>query len=631
MSERDAAAGGPGLPTLRYESIDRADVRRSDTIERADEVLRDGWTWENFGSLDIEGIDWDTAAKENRSWRFQLNSWTFMGQVLASYDQTGDRRYLDWASRAAVSWAAHFPAFVDDADAWYDMAVGLRGHRLGYLIDAQRSLAFPDPPTLTALLASAEEHFQAFATDSLFAAHSNHGLYFAVGQAALARRVSDLPAAAGHEEQAQQRLKVLIDKQFAADGIHREHSPAYHQMILESVNGVIEAGLVQVPEVQGRLELAAEALAWFVTPARTLVQFGDTALRSVAPGAAGRWSGTAMRHVSTLGEAGTAPTETSTAFRDGGYWIAKDKWWGSEDEARAGSYLALTAAFHSRVHKHADDLSLVWWHRGQEILVDAGRFGYIGRLARDDPARLEGFFYSAPERQFVESTRAHNTVQIDDLDFPRRMAAPYGSGIVSAHHVDGIHAVVAEATHFDTVIHTRVTATVPGTWLLVFDKVRTTNGDRRRFTQRFAFAPECDVFREGDALRIALPDSASVVRVISLDGSRLVEPMRGATSPLLGWTSREDRELVATTATGFERSDVSFATFVTLFTADEGVEAQHLRYGGPGGGDAVEITKGEVEWRLGLGPFGTEGAQPVTIARYERKPAQESGRAPNSR
>src|SRR4029078_11016651 len=121
-------------------------------------------------------------------------------------------------------------------------------------------------------------------------------------------------------------------------------------------------------------------------------------------------------------------------------------------------------AFHSRVHKHADDLSLVWWDRGHEILVDAGRFGYIGRLAPDDPARLEGFFYSAPERQFVESTRAHNTVQIDDLDFPRRKVTPCGSGIVSAHHVDDVHAVVAEVTHFDTVIHTRVLATVPGKW-----------------------------------------------------------------------------------------------------------------------------------------------------------------------
>jgi hypothetical protein len=38
--------------------------------------------------------------------------------------------------------------------------------------------------------------------------------------------------------------------------------------------------------------------------------------------------------------------------------------------------------------------------------------------------------YSDPNRIYVETTRAHNTVEIDGLSHPRRNVQPYGSGLV---------------------------------------------------------------------------------------------------------------------------------------------------------------------------------------------------------
>jgi len=364
--------------------------------------MLNGWRHEEFGVLAIDAdTPWATAASANRSWRFQLNAWTFLGPALATYHRSGDFAVLAWAAAGAASWARHFTEFVDDHDAWYDMAVGLRGHRLGYLIDALTASRGVDDAALEVLLASADEHFAAYATEALFADHSNHGLYFAAGQAALSRRLSSRPSASGHAEQAQGRLETVLSTQFADDGSHLEHSPAYHLMVLESTSGIMAAGLVESEAVRRRVEAAAEALAWFVTPERALVQFGDTARRDLVASDPGRWTGQAMRHVISRGEFGEAPTETSRTFPIGGYWVAKDRWWDAAPNARAPSYLALTAAFHSRVHKHADDLSISWWDWGHEILVDAGRYGYVGALDAKDPARLEGFFYSAPERQMA--------------------------------------------------------------------------------------------------------------------------------------------------------------------------------------------------------------------------------------
>ena len=70
----------------------------------------------------------------------------------------------------------------------------------------------------------------------------------------------------------------------------------------------------------------------------------------------------------------------------------------------------LMASHHLEAHKHADCLSLIWQDRGETLLIDSGKYGY----QRD---RM---------RRYFQSTRAHNTVEVDGRDWSRATADAYG-------------------------------------------------------------------------------------------------------------------------------------------------------------------------------------------------------------
>ena len=169
-------------------------------------------------------VAWDDVVRSNRTWGFQLHSWDFMGPVLAAYDAGRDPVHLRWATDLALDWTrAHPRVDASDGMAWYDMAVGLRGHRLGYLVDALRRTNVASSKEVTELERCVRLHFKAYADEANFAGHSNHGLYFATGQLLLARRLPWLSESRRQVAQASERLLHLLQEQFGSDGVHREH------------------------------------------------------------------------------------------------------------------------------------------------------------------------------------------------------------------------------------------------------------------------------------------------------------------------------------------------------------------------------------------------------------------------
>lgn len=214
------------------------------------------------------------------------------------------------------------------------------------------------------------------------------------------------------------------------------------------------------------------------------------------------------------------------------------------------------------MHKHADDLSLVWYDRGQEILVDAGKFGYLDRTSPDSELGRAGFYYAHPSRVYVESTRAHNTVEVDGLSHPRKGVKPYGSGLLRAGEEAGV-LYSGTAVRYETVRHTRVLAYLPGAWLLVHDWLWDNADAPHDYVQRFHFAPELDVAAGRDGFEVALPQDR--LRVLSLLPAEAVEPVRGRGEPdLLGWISRRDGELEPCWTTAHRVRGVSSCSMATL-------------------------------------------------------------------
>ncbi len=53
------------------------------------------------------------------------------------------------------------------------------------------------------------------------------------------------------------------------------------------------------------------------------------------------------------------------------------------------------AGYHSRVHKHGDDLSIMLTAKGYDVLIDTGKFGYM---------------LGEPHTDYLHSALGHNTV-----------------------------------------------------------------------------------------------------------------------------------------------------------------------------------------------------------------------------
>jgi hypothetical protein len=506
-------------------------------------------------------LSWRDLCLDNRSHGFHLHAWEFMNASLGEYSLTGDLAPLKWCLRLAASWCEAFS--VDDKEsatmAWYDMALAARAPKLSFLL--QEALRHDMGGAFTELLhASVVQHQKAIFAPGAFAVHNNHGFYTAFGELSFARRLRHLPAMDLLWDQGSQRMRAVATRQFAEDGGHLEHSPDYHRMLVDSFLSAIETGLVDDPEVKARVQRAQWVLDWFVQPDGTIVQIGDSAAKRV------------RRREASIARPGQhdqpcpSPQQSLLVLPTTGYVVVRDE--ANSEKPADHAYLTLMAGFHSRTHKHADDLSLTWFDGGGEVLIDSGRFGYLDLLPPDSPLRLEGFFYGRPERQYVEGTRAHNTVEVDGRSHERRNRRPYGSAIVSADQIGARFVACAEVDH-GTWHHRREIVLHPGRWLCIRDILAARDEQRHDFRAWWNLAEKLalESVDGDDMLRFGREDGGEIT-VRSFDDSSLVLPVRGQVAPLRGWRSKQDGEFTPAWSFACEATNRQSHTFDTAFMLD---------------------------------------------------------------
>jgi hypothetical protein len=575
-----AAAGGPATAAQATTTVDLGRLRKylaargALPLERltdfeqasaADEILANGWAGRGEPPLyPGPDTDWVHLASDNRSWQFNVQSWVWAGPVLAAYEETGDRRYLSWCLEAAASWARTFTTGTGAGTmAWYDMAVGLRAYRLAYLTE-QAVLGGADPKTINLLLACIARHQREFRSPRIFAP-TNHGYYVAAGQIALARRFRILAGMDDLYALGQRRMRTISLDQFSADGGHREHSPGYHHMVLTSFRAAIATGLITDPEVKRRVARAEDVLGWMVQPNGEIVSVGDSSplnLRSLEPDS----PSATTQFILTGGKRGTPNPAELMVLPQTGYAVVRSPQPVSTDDHTRSSYLFVQAGYHSTAHKHADDLSFTWFDRGREILIDAGKFGYLHRqLPAGDPMRRKGFMYSAPERQYIETTQAHNTVAADGLDHGRYGRTPFGSALAGAQQRNGHFRIQAIVNHGHW-RHRREIILRPGRWLLVTDTAESRDGRPHDFRVWWNLPEALRPVADGTGrLRVGWPDSGDFLWITELNRSATVTPLSGHRKPLRGWRSRGDRQFTPSWSTGFQALNRKKHVFRTLF------------------------------------------------------------------
>lgn len=568
-------------------------------------------------------IDWNA---HNRSFSYHLHAWDAIADLLIRHSVRGGDDYFEACLAHARAWLEEFQAPLIGKDseaeldalvsphmpvAWYDMAVGLRVFRIAYILDviSRHDRYAADVSLFSEGLAF---HLKLLRRDHFFREHSNHGLYQALGQMAAARRFPEFPEIDIDKKIGQERLSRLLSNHFSIEGPHKEHSPGYHYMLMGSLINARRSGLLADDENAALLSRIEDAFQWMVRPDFGLASTGDSDPRILLRGEiiADLYSNGPLQYIISGASMGSAPPAGVKPYLDAGYAFARMYAPGVEPEFGNASYLAQMAAFHSRVHKHADHLTFIWFDRGRDILIDPGRYAYAGRTEAGSDLFNQGFWYADPKRIYVESTRAHNCVEIDDRSYPRRNVKPWGSALRYAGEQDGLAVTDCDVVHERTIRHRRVLVMGPGHFLLVLDWLNDRTGDHD-YRQWFQFAPDWVVEGAAGGYRARIPartprepapgrdsaaeDELSVFNLV--DDNACAAPVRGQEEPRLqGWMSDAAYSLIPSTSICVEGLDRQMGRFATLFVfgGDAELDRAATRFN-------ISLRTGSIAWRDGRG------------------------------
>lgn len=469
-------------------------------------------------------VQWDADPFQDRNWRYQLHAWQMLDPLIVAWEKTRERKYLEDALKIVLDWQQfHVEQRESSKYGWYDMAVGLRAMKLAYLF--QRAFAgdlFLSDASREKLVELAWLHGQNL-MDKRYLSRGNHGLFQLHGLLALCRVLPGLTSCNGAKHFVEVEMRDLLLRQFSMEGIHLENSPSYHFFAYSTLKSFAATGWYDsfsfIRELMQRVE---QNRVWLVHPDRTTVTVGDSEPKPVDIA----WP---------AGTVGCSETVTATCFllknfEQSGYAIVRSDW---QVPVQKSSMLFFMGMFFQNVHKLPDDLSLEWFEYGERVLTNAGKFSYNKGAFRD----------------YVQSARAHNTVEIEGHAFLRGRDAVYGSAIREARRVGEAFLLRGEVAYGkEPVVQERRILFRPGQWLVIEDELRAEQ--RRKYVQWFHFAPQWQLQSKGDILTLR-STAGRTLHVLHLTAGVQVL-VRGQKQPeLQGWVTESYNRMTDRQSVGF--------------------------------------------------------------------------------
>lgn len=492
-------------------------------------------------------IAWNADPYQDSNWRFQLHAWRMLDPLVFAWMQTGDPQYIESALAIIEDWHAfHIELALPSAYGWYDMSTGIRAMKLAFLLDrALRGELELTARRRNVFFELAELHVKKL-LDPAFLSIGNHGHFQLHGLVALCKTVPHLKSCPGALEYSESRWQDLLGLQFSDEGIHLEHSPGYHLFITDTVAQMLRSGWYEKFEyMQTLMAQAQNNKVWMVSPDKTYVAVGDS---SAVP----------ARVTFPPGDANCVDLTTSQpqcymlkSFPKSGYAMVRSDW---AIPPTSSSMLFYMAAFHSGIHKHADDLSFELFEFGERLLTDTGESSY----------KLDAW------RQFALSTRAHNALEINGTSYSTQSVDAYGSAVRDVEQRGSTFVLEGEVKHSSGAVQKRRLAYAPRNWLLVVDRL--VGGSVATATQWFHFAPQVQVTERAhgfDSLpildaRLGGGKQISIEQLLPDCTGALV---KGSSDPIQGWSTKSYGQLEPRFTVGFTCSGNPRA-HATLFVLD---------------------------------------------------------------
>lgn len=392
-------------------------------------------------------ISWSEDIFSDRNWMFQLHGW----RMLDAFFNRMEPLDIEFISSIMTDWWQFYSSDPSVTSwFWYDMSTGLRASKIAFLMAWCAEHDIELPLSNDVLCGLINEHI-AHLTNIDELNFGNHGLFQLNGLLALVdaiKRTNFCKLGSGKLAHAKQfaviNMQKILTSQLGEHGVHTEDAPDYHFFALAKISQVLNAPWWQMDEMttaRDMLERAEYAKYWFVTPSLHCPPVGDSA------------EVIKLKSIDGLRFWPHEQSENSIAAHLDGYAVIRST---PATGLKESHYLFMQASFHSSGHKHCDCLSFVWQEGNRYRLFDSGKYGY----QRD------------AMRAYFQSTRAHNTLEVDKKDFSRQKKDAYGSAIQTVENVCGYWLVAGCVNHKALgVIHQRVLIYKPGVGVDVLDRV----------------------------------------------------------------------------------------------------------------------------------------------------------------
>ena len=356
-----------------------------------------------YGEYDISlPLDWNLPGIPDRSRRNEIQSFRLLFGLIDAYRSTGKTEYAQRFCDYMESWLDGYPdvPVEEDSELWNDFSVSRRTQ----VFSIARIVL--DQMIDNELLQKMEDHLaqcaQILSSEYYYKSKHNHGMYQDLG---LLLYLDAFGYQVGNEaslrELAIERLWAYFDFSILDSGCHTEHSPAYHNDIMTTVNWCAEYfALYDDPAVDEFMRIRQNMEKFYfdlVMPDFTWPALGDsysTILEQPYLEDDPRY-----KWIISRGSEGAPPSKSFIVYDDGGYAIMRSAW---EDAPEEATYCLLTAATHSAAHKHQDDLNFILYHKGQ-LFTEAGKRNYT----YDDPMTI-----------YAYSSYAHNVLFVDNQGWP---------------------------------------------------------------------------------------------------------------------------------------------------------------------------------------------------------------------
>lgn len=415
---------------------------RKSNVSISDFIADDLIKIKNWGQFKYdEGKIWTAA--HNSTVHRHLHSWLFLNEWIAQIPENDIA--IDIIVSITQNWSESFLKIADDDPffriAYHDeataqrmrIAIKLHHNLLNHGKDAKES---------TGLVKTILDHTASkLESQAFYSGLNNHGMF-----QSLALRDYAVYAEWLNSERrskllglANSRLDEYFDKSFTSEGVHVEHSPSYHLMVLRHVaehRDFLESLTGSRSEfLDHLLNNAEQHSVHTILPDGRFLPVSDTQQIALSSSKNNIFNSKVFQFASTAGREGVKPSDLTLYEPKSGYFIHRNTW-----DSTTGNYIAFIAAYNAHYHKHSDDLHVFLWSGGNEILSESGPYGYDGT----NPFVKLGF-----------SQWSHNNIVVDGRSLKRTDGMFDKVSMINRFRISDGWQVEAKNERFDSVVHSR--------------------------------------------------------------------------------------------------------------------------------------------------------------------------------